>query len=101
VVRHDSLAQQVIDHYRPLNVPVLLTFMTYYREIVQEPHNYTWKKRTMNSYWVISPDARDWLETELGVDGDMVRTCTTRESHYCRDCRNCENLYRRFQRVSW
>jgi len=88
-----ELCKYVIDYYGKLNVPVLLTFMAYYKETVRKPEDYAWQKRTLNEYWKIKPEARIKLEEDLGIDGEKVLTCTTRESSYCRDCGNCKRLF--------
>ena len=95
-----GLARNVINYYSFLNVPVLLTFMAYYREDVKDPEGYVWKQRTLNSYWVIKPEERAKVEDALSVvdedEDDAVRTCTTRTGHRCADCRNCLDLYERW-----
>ena len=47
-----------VKHYTKNNVPVVLTYMAYYTETVKEPENYEWKKRTLNSYWVLKSESR-------------------------------------------
>ena len=92
-----DLVKHVIAHYTKQGVPVRPTFMAYYRSCVREPKNYIWKKRTLNSYWVLKPEVRARIEEELGVDGLMVHTCTTRDSHLCCDCGKCLEIYRRWK----
>ena len=55
--------------------------------------NYPEKKQR---YWVLRAEERDRLEDALGVDGDMVHTCTSRKGHLCKDCLQCVRVYRRW-----
>jgi len=92
-----ELVRRGVEHYTARDVPVLLTFMAYYAEKCYDPDSYEWKKRTKNPYWCVKPEARIQLEEQLGVDGNLIRTCTTRESHFCKDCGNCKLLYERWE----
>lgn len=91
-----DLARRVIRRYGSREIPVLLTFMAYYTTLPQKPEDYETKRRTLNTYQIIKPEARKRLERELGVDQAMVRTCTTPYSHTCKDCNNCALLYLRW-----
>lgn len=86
----------VVAHYRRFHVPVRLTYMAYYHEAVADPENYQWKKRTLNSYWVIKPEARARIEDALGYDGWGVHACTAKGGHLCRDCGMCQRVYERW-----
>lgn len=60
------VVKEVVEHYTP-TVPVVLTYMAYYTEKVQPGHegNYTFRKRTLNSYYCITAEAADtrWTST--------------------------------------
>jgi hypothetical protein len=93
-----DLARLAHNYYLPRDIPTLYTFMAYYREYdaIPEEHkkNYIWKKRTVNSYWCISGRARTALEELLIPHSSYTLACTSRTSHACKDCRNCERLYK-------
>lgn len=92
-----ELAKRAIDHYQPLGVPVRLTYMAYYAESVREPADYEWRKRTLNSYWCILPEARDRIEDELGYDDYLIHACTRKGGHLCRECKKCHRMYQDWQ----
>ena len=100
-----DLVDQVVEHYEARKVPVVLTFMAYYSD---EPENhirksdelmgrigiscagdYTWRKRTLNSYWVITPAAWDRVVARYHGNS-LVYTCgKDANTHACSQCGNC------------
>lgn len=85
-----------VEYYTSRNVPVILTFMRYTDPAnVKKPGLYIENvKHILASYWTIRP----WYF--YGVmkryeDNPLVFSCGTPESSFCRDCGNCERLYRR------
>lgn len=91
-----DLVHEVCEWYVAEDVPVRPTFMAYYHDTVRDPDSYEWRKRTLNSYWVLRPEARARIEYELGVDGTMIHTCTSKKGSLCRDCGKCVEMYERW-----
>ena len=90
-----TLADKVVDHYTKAKIPVVFTFMAYYTESIPKGHedNYTYRKRTLNSYWVITPKAWD-LIMERYKDNEYVYTCGKDANTFpCHRCGNCLREY--------
>jgi len=97
-----------IEHYTTLKVPVVITMMAYYDRLpsifnkrianrfgvgdLTTDDCYEWKVRHINSYWCPTPAL---IAAVIGryADNRLVTLCGSRESYYCRDCRNCETRY--------
>jgi hypothetical protein len=77
-----------------LGVPVVLTFMAYYTQKLRQSYEgaYEWRKRTMNSYWVIKRECVDGIEA-LYADHDNVYLCGRHGSSTCSACGNCLREY--------
>lgn len=91
-----ELADRVVSHYTAKNVPVVLTFMAYYTESIPPEHaaSYSFRNRTMNSYWVITPEAWDGVKARY-ADNPLVLTCGKDANTFaCSQCGNCLRLYR-------
>jgi hypothetical protein len=90
-----DLLDQVVKHYTPLGVPVVLTFMAYYEDDIPEAHkhNYEWRQRTMNSYWVIRPGAWACVKAPY-YDNALIHTCG--KNPYDFKCANCGNCIREY-----
>lgn len=90
-----DLVREVVRHYSARKVPVVLTFMAYYTESLPEGHEgcYTYRKRTMNSYWVITPNA--WNGIMAGyADNQWVYACgKDADTFACHRCGNCLREY--------
>jgi hypothetical protein len=91
------LAKTTIEHYTPRGVPIVLTFMAYYTDLVHPDHkgDYTYRKRTLNSYWVITSEAWDRIANKLGVNNNqMVHTCGKNAMTFaCKHCGTCLREY--------
>ncbi len=86
---------EAVKHYTKEKVPVVLTFMAYYTESIpeSEKHNYIFRKRTLNSYWVITPQAWDKIKERYG-DNPYVYTCgKDADTHACMHCGHCLREY--------
>lgn len=97
---------QAVDAYGcRLQVPVVLTFMSYYSfnpiiahadtcKMAMPGGNYEWKVRHINSYWC---PKKEFMEVVLRrakqIAGRMVTMCGTPDSNLCADCGNCELYY--------
>ena len=91
-----SLIEEAIDYYTSdiFTTPVVLTFMAYYNETIPEAHKefYEFKKRTLNSYWVITNRARKTIERRY-ENNPLVYSCGYKGTHACKDCGNCLREY--------
>jgi len=90
-----ELCDQVVEHYSKREVPIVLTFMAYYGESVPEAHqkHYSFRKRTLNSYWVINPEAWDMLLARY-PDNQWVYGCGKDAMTFkCHRCGNCLREY--------
>lgn len=92
------LADEAVGYYSAHEIPIVLTFMAYYKLSIPDMYqgDYIYRKRTLNSYWAITTKAWEdvmnhwkynkWvyscgkIEGELGVSG-------------CRFCGNCIREY--------
>lgn len=96
-LRHVSAAAT---RWTSRQVPVVLTFMSYYDRIPQvDPQVgltaaecYEWKIRHINSYHCPTPA---FMRLVMGrfASNRLVSMCGSIESPYCRNCRNCETHY--------
>lgn len=85
-----------VEYYTGHGIPVILTFMAYYTEKLPEGEekNYEWKKRTMNSYWVLTKEAHDRIE-KIFENNPLVHTCGHKGTFSCSQCGNCIREYYR------
>jgi hypothetical protein len=90
----DTVVRPAVEYYTERGVPVVLTFMAYYTETVPFEHSakYEWRKRTLNSYWVLTRDAQ--MEIERMFDyNPLVYTCGHKGEYACSRCGNCLREY--------
>jgi hypothetical protein len=89
-----ELAKVAVEYYTP-RVPVVFTFMAYYNEDVPEAYKkyYSFRKRTMNSYWVITEEGWD-LIMRMFKDNTYVYSCGKDEKIF--SCARCGNCVREF-----
>ena len=83
------------------NVPVVLTFMSYYTDEPQVPEAikamvkgpcYVWKTRILNSYWCPTEDFIRFVMLQFR-SSRLVSYCGSLKGSLCRNCRNCETYY--------
>jgi hypothetical protein len=93
-----DLVDQVVDYYTKRDVPVVLTFMAYFTSMPSgmERDDYSFRKRTINSYWAINTDA--WRKVMRRYeDNILVYSCGRIEGERgntkCRYCGNCLREY--------
>lgn len=104
--------EEMVACWTAKDIPVVLTFMAYYS---QDPPGlekgvdafylhvesgdlgyvaYTWKKRTLNSYWC---PTRGYMVHCLShmkkYGGRLVTICGTLDNGKCSDCHNCDSYY--------
>jgi len=85
-----ELVKEAIDHYTEKNVPIVLTFMAYYNDDIPKEHqeSYEFRKRTLNSYYVIKFDA--WKKImSLYEDNPLVHSCSGPNNFACKNCGTC------------
>ena len=96
-----DLAKIAVQYYADSEVPIIMTFMAYFKDSVRASHvpYYVYKKRTLNSYWVITTSAwRKFMATWEGSPWEKwVYSCSKIEGelgvHACRHCGNCLREY--------
>jgi len=93
-----NVAENAVEFYTSAGVPVILTFMAYFRQTIPEDHQqfYTWRKRTLNSYWAITTAGwqmvmqrffyNKWVYSCGKIEGENGTTA-------CRHCGNCLREY--------
>jgi len=90
-----ELCDRAVEHYTSRGVPVVLTFLAFYETPIPEEHaaSYEFRKRTLNSYWVITPAAWDTVVARYH-DNPLVYTCgKDANTHPCARCGNCLREY--------
>lgn len=96
-----SLIDMAVTHYTAWQVPVVITMMAYYDQKPDVNESlvnlaadqcYEWKVRHINSYWCPTAALMGAVMARY-ADNQLVALCSSRESYYCRDCRNCETHY--------
>jgi len=116
-----NLIEHAVACWTAKDVPVVLTFMAYYSQYppglvkygdtfyweeefdVPNPKikkaqygypAYTWKKRTINSYWCPTREyIRQCTQHMKKFGGRLVTICGTYDGAKCKDCMNCANYY--------
>lgn len=83
-----------VKHYTELGVVVVFTFMAYYKEGVPENYarSYTWKQRTLNSYWVLNQHEVDCIMAMYNKN-PFVYSCGVKGRFECMFCGNCVREY--------
>lgn len=93
-----GLCWDAVNYYTEREIPIVLTFMAYYHKAIPERHlkYYTFRKRTLNSYWAITTEAWDrtmhffrynkWVYSCGKIEGEKGTTL-------CRYCGNCLREY--------
>lgn len=90
-----DLADQAVEYYSRHEIPIVLTFMAYYTDSIEPGYeaDYTFRQRTMNSYWVITPEAWDRVMARY-KDNKWVYTCGKDANTFaCSRCGNCLREY--------
>ncbi len=82
------------------NVPVVLTFMSYYDAEPKVPEAiesilgkcYEWRVRHINSYWCPTKQFIRFVMQQFRTNR-LVSMCGSVDVGYCKACRNCETYY--------
>ena len=88
------LVEEAADYYTERGVPVVLTFMAYFNKEVPKEYKdfYEYRKRTLNSYYVIKFDA--WKKVmALFETNPMVHSCSGPNNFKCYNCGTCLREY--------
>ncbi len=91
-----KVVDPAVTYYTKKGIPVVLTFMRYRnKDNVKKLKDYYFKKHILNSYWLIK--AGLWRKIMDRYKGNnLVFSCGTPKSSFCKDCQNCEKLYWKF-----
>lgn len=92
-----DLAYECVKAYTALDVPVVLTFLAYYKEPVPKgyEHCYHTGKRTTNTYQIITFEAWDQVMREFHLN-PLVYSCSGPDNFKCKHCGTC---LREFYRI--
>lgn len=92
-----DVVDKAVDYYTSKNVPVVLTFMAYFTELMPEEYlkYYIERKRTLNTYWAITTEA--WRIVMKRYENNvLVYSCGTEGEHGTTKCARCGNCIREF-----
>lgn len=93
-----GLADEAVGYYGDRKVPIILTFMAYFKtsSTIKNPQDYTFRSRTLNPYWAITTEAWErvmdrykrnkWVYSCGKIEGEMGISL-------CRHCGNCLREY--------
>jgi len=95
-----ALVDQAVAAWTAAQVPVVITFMAYYdgeppevpAEVGFMHPAYEWRVRHINSYWCPTKQFMRFVMQRYRGNR-LVSMCSSIDSAYCRDCRNCETYY--------
>ena len=89
-----SVLDHAINYYTRHKTPVVITFMAYYTLSIPPSYQkyYEWKKRTINSYWVLKRDSQEDIISHY-LDNPYVYSCGIKGQYSCSFCGNCIREY--------
>jgi hypothetical protein len=90
-----ALGLEAVKYYTKIPIPIIFTFVAYYTEKVPKDYKdyYTYKKRTLNSYWAIKSEAWNMIMSRY-KDNAYVYTCGKNANTFaCHRCGNCLREY--------
>ena len=93
-----NVVNPAVSYYTKKKIPVILTFMAYFTTQVKEGHekNYTFRKRTLNSYNAITTNAWDKIMRKFRLN-PYIYSCGKIEGELgitsCSRCGNCLREY--------
>jgi len=90
----DTVVKPAVDFYSERGVAIVLTFMAYYTEKIPEANKgcYEWKKRTLNSYWVLKQVFVERIMEDY-IRNPFVYSCGVKGRYECMFCGNCVREY--------
>lgn len=87
------IVDPAVEYYTKRGVPVVLTFMRYReKKNVKKIKDYYFGKNILNPYWKIKPEAWQRIMDRY-KDNELVFSCGSPKSSFCKDCGNCQGLY--------
>jgi len=89
-----GLLDKAVLYYSKKEIPIVITFMAYYSDNIPKEYksSYIWKKRTLNSYWVLRIDEINRI-METYKENQYVYSCGIKGQHSCKFCGNCIREY--------
>jgi len=89
-----NIVDPAVSYYTNRGVAVVLTFMAYYTTLVPQDYKkyYEWKKRTLNSYWILKQEAIGTI-MHMFRNNALVYSCGYKDRHECIFCGNCLREY--------
>lgn len=83
-----------VEYYTEKGVVVVLTYMAYYTATIPPIYieDYKWKKRTLNSYYVLREERQEGIEGLFNRD-PIVYSCGYKGQYACTFCGNCIREY--------
>ena len=90
----EKVVKPAIKFYSDCKVPIILTFMAYYTNAIPKRHKskYIWKKRTLNSYWVLKQKEIEKIMNKFKTN-PFVYSCGIKGQYACKFCGNCIREY--------
>ena len=90
-----SMLTEAINYYTERDIPLVVTFMAYH-EIdsipIHHEHHYEYKKRVLNSYWVIKTPMWNIIMSKYS-ENKLVNSCGKPGGSLCKHCGNCLKHY--------
>ena len=88
------ILKEAIDYYTTKKVPVIITFMAYYTQVIPIKYRqyYEWKQRTLNSYWCLKQEEVDVILDDY-KNNSYVYSCGIKGQYSCSFCGNCIREY--------
>lgn len=91
-----NVVEPAVSYYANRGVAIVLTFMAYFTTSIPQNHQkyYEWKKRTLNSYYVLKNEEIDVIMS-MFRHNPLVYSCGIKGRHECIFCGNCLREYYR------
>lgn len=94
-----NLVKEAVKYYTKNNIAVILTFMRYYNLEVPKQFQkyYKFKKKTLNSYWVLMDDGYEKvMNLEYIKNNKWVYSCSKEGLNGFFECHRCGNCLREY-----
>jgi len=90
-----GLVDMTVEYYSAREIPIILTFMAYYTNTIRPGYenDYSYRQRTMNSYWVITPEAWDRVMACYAGNKWVYACGKDANTFACSRCGNCLREY--------
>ena len=90
-----ELVDKVVFYYTARHIPVVLTFLAYFKQPIPDKYkdDYEWRTRVQNSYWCVKQKPREQIVDRYKLD-KSVHVCGHRSMDvHCKYCGNCLKFY--------